>query len=158
MAMRPLSRKLSRPLRGALLLVPALVALVAPREAPGADVSLKIQVIYAHSESKRIDPKLKELAKTKPFSNLRFTAYELKNEVPLKLAIGSAGSIELPNKRWMKVRATKMMPDGKVRIEFKVDKPEFSATAVISPGSTLAVGGPKYEAGSLILAVERPKG
>jgi hypothetical protein len=153
--MQPRTRKLSRLIVAALFPV---LTFAGSGRAEASQVSLKIQVIYAHNDSDRVDPKLVELAKTKPFSKLKFTAYELKSEVPLRLGIGAAGSVELPNKRWMKVRATKMMPDGNVRIEFSVDKPEFRATAVISPGSTLAVGGPKYGAGSLILAVERPKG
>ncbi len=125
------------------------------RTAMAAPVQLNIKVIYAHSKSKLIDPKLKDLAKQ--FSKLKFTAYELKDEGSYTLDIGASGSLQLPGGEWMKVIAKEMTPEGMLRLDLVVDKPRFRSTAIIAAGATLAVSGPKQESGSLILAVTRPK-
>lgn len=130
------------------------LALIVPRVAEAAPVKLNIKVIHAHNKGKKIDPKLKKLAKQ--FASLRFTAFELKDEASLNLEIGSSGSVQLPGEEWMKI-TTRSLEDNKLRLEFVVEKLKFKTTAVIAAGATLAVGGPPFEDGSLILAVTRPK-
>jgi len=74
------------------------------RTAMAAPVQLNIKVIYAHSKSKLIDPKLKDLAKQ--FSKLKFTAYELKDE-------GSYGQLP-PRHRceWQPAASGRRMDEG----------------------------------------------
>lgn len=153
--MRPLPRKVSSSITGLCFVAAVFIAL--PRDAVAAQVQLQIKIIYAHNKSKVVDPKLESLVKTKPFTQLKFTAYELKDDATLKIEIGSSTSVQLPNKQWMKVRATELTKDGKLRIDFRIDKPAFTTTARISPGATLAVGGPGFDDGVLILAVSRPR-
>ncbi len=156
--MRPLPRKVSSSITLTSLFLAAAMIIGLHRVAVAEQVQLQIKIIYAHTKSKYVDPKIESLVKTKPFTQLKFTAYELIEEVPLKkLEIGSSTSVQLPNKRWMKVRATELTASGKLRLDFSVDKPEFSTTVVISPGATLAVGGPGFKDGVLILAVTRPR-
>jgi hypothetical protein len=92
----------------------------------------------------------------KSFPKLGFNAYELKDEATLQLELGSAGRIQLPNREWMSVRAKQLTPDGKLRLELAVEELKFKTTVTITEGATLAVGGPSFGDGALILAITRP--
>ena len=130
------------------------LALLIPHAALAAPVKLNIKVIHAHNQGKKIDPRLKKLAKQ--FASLRFTAFELKDEANFNLEIGASGSMQLPGGEWMKIN-TKALWEDKLRLELVVDKLKFKSTVVIADGATLAVGGPAFDNGSLILAITRPK-
>jgi hypothetical protein len=130
------------------------LTLLLPRAAEAAPVKLNIKVIHAHNKDKKIDPRLKKLAKQ--FASLRFTAFDLKDEANFNLEIGASGSMQLPGGEWMKIN-TKALWEDKLRLELVVDKLKFKSTVVIADGATLAVGGPAFDDGSLILAVSRPK-
>ena len=84
-------------------------------------------------------------------------SFELKDEIHLNVAVPSTTRVQLPISTWMSVRARDMVEDNKLRVDFEVEKFEFKATASIAPGATLAVGGPPFQDGWLILAVTRPK-
>ncbi len=130
------------------------LALMAARVAEAAPVRLNLKIIHAHNKGKQIDPKLKKLVKQ--FASLRFSAFELKDEANFNLEIGASGSMQLPGGEWMKIN-TQSLHDDKLRLELVVDKLKFKTTVTIASGATLAVGGPAFEDGSLILAITRPK-
>jgi hypothetical protein len=135
------------------LVVATLLALVAAPARAAEPVHLGIKVIHAHNRDATVDPKLKDLVKE--FSSLKFKAYALKDEAMFNLELGSAGRMQLPTKDWMTVRPRELSADGKLRIEMEVEKIKFKTTVAIGPGATLAVGGPPFEDGALILAVTR---
>lgn len=119
-----------------------------------APLPIKVRTIYAHKQSNHIDERVKDLVRE---FKLPFTAYELKDEVSFVLERGSSGRLQLPNGEWMSVTAKDLSADGKLRIDFAVDKLKFKTTAMIGAGATLAVGGPPFSEGTLILAVSRPE-
>ncbi len=137
--------------KGAVL---ALVCLFAPAVAAAAPVALNIRVIHAHNKSKEIDPQLKDLAKD--LAKLAFTGYALKDQATFNLDTGAAARMQLPDGEWMAVRAQEITKDGGLRLELAVEKLKFKSTVTIAAGATLAVGGPPFDAGALILAITRP--
>ncbi len=127
-----------------LLAVPALAA---------DPVALGVKVIYAHNKATGIDPKLKKLAKD--LSSLKFTAYELKDEAQLSLELGSTGRVQLPTKEWLFVKPRDIDQWGKLRVDLEVEKIKLKTTSIIAKDGTLAIGGPAYQDGTLILAISR---
>jgi hypothetical protein len=116
-------------------------------------VHLDVKVIYAHNKTTGIDPKLKKLAKD--LSSLKFTAYELKDEAALQLELGSTGRVQLPTKEWLSVRPRELADDGKLRVDLEIEKIKLKTTSTIAKDGTLAIGGPAYQDGTLILAISR---
>jgi hypothetical protein len=121
--------------------------------AQAPQVHLGIKVIHAHNHGTAVDPKLASLVKE--FQGLKFTAYELKDEATFQLDVGSSGRMQLPSEAWMTVRPREVAADGKLRLEMEVEAIKFKLTVAIAPGATLAVGGPPFKDGALILAVTR---
>lgn len=131
-----------------LLVVSSPASLLAAEQ-----VRLSIKVIHAHNRGQQIDPKLAELVRE--FAGLKFTAYELKDEATFALELGSAGRMQLPNGEWMLIRPKDLVEGGKLRLEMEAEKLKFKTLVAVAPGATLAVGGPPFEGGALILAVTR---
>ena len=102
----------------------------------------------------KLDPKLKDLASA--FKKLDFTAYELKDEATFNLEMNSTGRMQLPSQDWMTIKTLGTVgPNDKLRLQLEVKKLKFKTTVAIDPGATLAVGGPPFQDGALILAVTR---
>lgn len=125
---------------------------------------LQVKVVYAHSESAEIDPRLKELAKQlkDPKLGLRFSAFALKDQAEFKLEPGASGRMQVPGGEWMHVELKELVKDGHpeplLRLVISVKKLDFKTTVQIAQGATLVVRGPDYNKGTLILVITRPKG
>jgi hypothetical protein len=117
-----------------------------------AQVRLDIKVIYATNSSVGIDAKLKKLARE--FSSLKFTSYELKDESTLVLDVGTAGRMQLPTKDWLMLRPREIVDD-KLRLDLEIEKMKLKTTSTIARDGTLAIGGPAYKDGTLIIAITR---
>lgn len=115
---------------------------------------LEVKVVHGSHKGDTVDPKLGELAKTLT-KKLKFTSLKLLDQAQFKLIPGSAGRMQLPNREWMHVTA-KGMQGPNLRVEIAVEKLEFKATVLIPAGATVAVRGPDFNGGTLILAVSRP--
>lgn len=134
-------------------LVAALfVSFALPAVAEATQVPLKITIIHARKGPANVDPKLKGLVKD--FKGLPFSSYELKDEATFKLELGSSGRLQLPSKAWLSVVPRKLKGET-LRLEIEIKDYKFKTTVAIQPGKTLAVGGPPYDGGALILAVTR---
>jgi hypothetical protein len=129
----------------------AYFLLAAPARAD--PVTLGVKIIYAHNKATGIDPKLKKLAKD--LSSLKFTAYELKDEAQLSLELGATGRVQLPTKEWLYVKPRDIDQYGKLRVDLEVEKIKLKTTSTIAKDGTLAIGGPAYHDGTLILAISR---
>lgn len=116
-------------------------------------VQLGVKIIYAHNKATGIDPKLKKLAKD--LSSLKFTAYELKDEAALALELGATGRVQLPTKEWLLVRPREIDQHDKLRVDLEIEKIKLKTTSTIAKDGTLAIGGPAYQDGTLILAITR---
>jgi hypothetical protein len=74
----------------------------------------------------------------------------------VRLEPGQAARLQLPNGHWLKLTDIGRADDGRVRLDLAIKAMEFRTTALLAPGATLAVGGPPYEKGALILAIRWP--
>lgn len=117
-------------------------------------VELSIKVIYAQKGPAGVDPKLRGLVKD--FKGLPFSSYSLADEATLALAKDEVGRVELPGKVWMTV-VPKEGRSKKLRLEIEIKEYKIKTTVGIKPGATLAVGGPPYKSGTLILAITHLK-
>lgn len=126
-----------------------------PASAPTASADLKIRVIYGHSKSTTLDPKLNDLFGS--LKNLTYTAYEQKAEQSLKVTVGGAPqSYATPFGRHIVISATAAKKKGKVdqiNVQLEIPELKFKTKAWISAGATLVIGGPKFEEGVLLFAV-----
>lgn len=119
-----------------------------------SDVSLSIKVIHAKKGERFVDRRLRALVKD--LRGLPFSSYTLKDEATLKLELGSTGRLQLPNQAWMSV-TPRSLDNKKLRLDLEVKDYKFKTTVSIQSGKTLALGGPRYDGGILILAVTRTK-
>jgi hypothetical protein len=131
----------------ALLFVLALPAQAAP-------VQLAVKVVHAHDQNEQIDPKLAALVKE--WKALKFKGYTLLDEATFALELLAKGRMQLPSGAWMTVEPREFAQDGKLRLELVIADMKFRTTALVGQGATVAVGGPPYDKGALILAVTRP--
>lgn len=153
MSTRTLRTSVDRPLMRHLV-VAFLVLLASPAVAEATEVPLTITIIHARKGPANIDPKLKGLVKD--FKGLPFSSYELKDEATFKLELGSRGRLQLPSGAWLAV-VPKNLKGDTLRLAIAIKDYKFRTTVAIQPGKTLAVGGPPYEGGALILAVTRAR-
>lgn len=130
-----------------MLLVSACHSALEPSRALG------IQVIYATNHGQTIDPRLRPLVGE--LGSLKFTSYQLRDEATFRLEPGSAGRLQLPNQSWLSLTDRGMAEDGKLRLEIAVPELQFKTTVALANGATVAVGGPPFADGALILAVTR---
>lgn len=129
------------------------VALWAPT-AQASEVPLGIKVIHATKGKSSVDAKLKGLVKD--FKGLPFDSYTLLDEASIKLEQGSTGRMQLPSKAWMSLKPQELR-NGKLRLDVEIKDLKFKTTVVIPEGKTIAVGGPRYDGGAMILAVTYEK-
>ncbi len=129
------------------------IALLA-RPAAASEVPLGIKVIHATKGKNSVDAKLKGLVKD--FKGLPFSSYALLDEATFKIEQGSTGRMQLPNKAWMTLQPQDLR-DGKLRLDLEIKDLKFKTTVVIPKGKTIAVGGPRYDGGAMILAVTYEK-
>jgi hypothetical protein len=112
---------------------------------------LGVQIIYASHDTTGTDPRLRGLVKG--FGTLRYESYQLRDEATFSLEAGTAGRMQLPNRSWLSLRPQGLGEDGRVRLEVEVDDLQLKSTLALAPGATVAVGGPPFAEGALILAV-----
>lgn len=140
----------------ALLLALGLACAATPAHA-ATTYALTVKIVQAQTTGHTIDPRLGKLAKELAGLKKGFTSFVLADQATMALAVGATGRMQLPNGEWMRVVAAAAEPGDKLRLELAVKKLEFRATAIIAPGATLAVAGPKVPHGRLILAISRAK-
>lgn len=134
-----------------LLSPPALAA-----ESAGA-LEINLRVIYAHKKATAIDPKLKDLAES--LGKLGYTAFELRDQTTLKLAIdGKDVTYAMPKQLTLRVAALerKKGERNQDQVHLQLAIPElkkFKTLAWIGSGATLVIGGPSFEDGVLLFAI-----
>ena len=118
----------------------------------GSAVVVDVKIIRAHNQSRDIDARIAGLVKE--FGALKFTGYELVDQAHLTLETANVGRMRLPSGAWLTLNPLGMTDD-KLHLELEVKELKFKTTVSIAPGATLAIGGPPYDGGALILAVTR---
>jgi hypothetical protein len=130
----------------ALLLAAPLVASAA------TPVTLDVKIIHAHNKSTQIDPRIAAIVKD--LGALKFTGYDLKDQATFTLEPKSVGRMRLPSGAWLTLTPLDFSDD-KLRLELEIKDLRFKTVVTINKGATLAIGGPPYDQGALILAVTR---
>jgi hypothetical protein len=113
---------------------------------------VQIQVIRASEGTPFFDEKLEKLEKQ--FKKLPYNRFELKDEAKFELQLASTVRMQLPNEAWMTIIPKELAKDA-LRIELIIKKLKFRTTVALEKGGTLAVGGPRYGGGALLLAITR---
>jgi hypothetical protein len=141
--------------RGACRVVTTLVALIlgAPRVVSATTpVTLDVKIIHAHNKSTQVDPRIAAIVKD--LGALKFTGYDLKDQETFPLEPKSIGRMKLPSGAWLTLTPLELSHD-KLRLELEIKDLKFKTVVTINKGATLAIGGPPYDRGALILAVTR---
>lgn len=110
-----------------------------------------VKIIYASNDRGADDPRLRTLSKQ--LSSLKFTNYQLRDEATFSLEPGATGQMELPNHGWLRLKPQGDAPDGRLRLDIAMEPLQFKTTVAVATGATVAVGGPPFAEGTLILAV-----
>ncbi len=143
-------------------LASALLLLLVGAPAHAGGYKLAVKVVHAQNQSAKVDKRLEGLVKQ--LDALKFKGYELKDEATFELELGASGRMQVPSDKtparredvaWMTVTPLSLAPDGKLKLELEVKDLKFKTTVVLAQGATLAVGGPAYDGGAIILAVTR---
>ena len=133
-----------------LALAAALLTTGTATIAVATPAALTVKVIHASTQGSQIDPKLEKLAKE--LAALKFSSFRLHEEAKLSLGVNDTTRMRLPGGQWMGLRHVKAA-DAKLRLEIEIKKMQFKTTVAIAPGATVALRGPAYDGGTLILAI-----
>jgi hypothetical protein len=115
--------------------------------------ALDVRVVWAHNQTHDIDPRIAVLVKNLGLS--QFTGYQLEDEAAIALAPAKAEQLRLPSGDWLTVTLLGQVDD-KMRLQVEVQELKFKTVVSLAPKATLAIGGPPYQGGVLILAMTRP--
>ena len=132
-----------------------LVSLLVHPAAFGAGEAIEVKVIHATRSGTSVDAELKSLVAD--FAKLKFTSFKTLDRARIELVPGSSSSFQLPNGLWIEVGLQDKSEQGGWRIFIKAKKLQFKSVIAISPGGTVAVGGPVFKGGALIFALSRTK-
>ena len=143
-------RFLLRTLERCLFAVLLLHACTAP-PAPHLPHQWGVKVIYASNQQGPTDPRLRTLSKQ--FSTLKYSRYQLRDEATFSLEPGATGQMELPNHGWLRLEPRGDAADGRLRLDLAMEPLQLKTTVAVGAGATVAVGGPPFAEGTLILAV-----
>jgi hypothetical protein len=137
-----------------LALVLGALGVVSPPELQAAGpVPVEVKVVHAHNRSTVVDPRVAALVKDlRP--QLKFTGFDLKDSATFSLERNSVGRMKLPSGAWLTLTPLDF-GDDKLRLELEVKELKFKTTVSLARGATLAIGGPPYDGGALILAISR---
>lgn len=128
-----------------LVSAPGLVSAALP-------VTLDVKIIHAHNRSKEIDPRIAGIVKD--LGALKFTGYDLKDQATFTLEPKWVGRMRLPSGPTLTLTPLDLSDD-KLRLELEIKDLKFKTVVTIAKGATLAIGGPPYDQGALILAITR---
>ncbi len=131
----------------------ALGVLAPPDLQAAPPVPVEVKVIHAHNRSTVVDPRVAALVKDLR-AQLKFTGYDLRDSATFSLERKSVGRMKLPSGAYLTLTPLDFVDD-KLRLELEVKDLKFKTTVTLARGATLAIGGPPYDGGALILAITR---
>ncbi|MEE2961502.1 MAG: hypothetical protein VYA34_12230 [Myxococcota bacterium] len=111
------------------------------------------RIVLASQDSDVVDADLKPFAKY--FSQFKFSSFRLLNKITWDFTSGSKEHLKLPNGAELRLELLGYDPDGRTRIRIVLGKEKFKAQVGLARGASVAIGGPKYQSGSLVLIFER---
>ena len=136
-----------------LLAIPIFLfsALIADQALAQAQFKMSIRVIHATKSGTRIDPGVMDLKAD--LAQHAFTSFKLLDGHTKTVFDREVVALEFPGSRWLEVRTRGVAKDGALKVSMKVRDLKFKAKAKVGAGSTVLLGGPPHQGGSLILAV-----
>ena len=126
-------------------------------ESAQAQVQFKmsIRVIHATKDGNRVDPGVSDLKSD--LAQLAFTSFKLLDGHTKTVFDREVVALEFPGSRWLEVRTRGVAKNGALKVSLKVRDLKFKARAKVGAGSTVLLGGPPHQGGSIILAVTATK-
>lgn len=126
-------------------------------ESAQAQVQFKmsIRVIHATKDGNRVDPGISDLKSD--LAQLAFTSFKLLDGHTKTVFDREVVALEFPGSRWLEVRTRGVAKNGALKVSLKVRDLKFKARAKVGAGSTVLLGGPPHQGGSIILAVTATK-
>lgn len=117
-------------------------------------VSTDIKIIHASTGSNQIDPGLNAIIGELE-SVFKYTSYRLMKDEHLNLKFGQSGQVSLPDSRTLEVIASNT--DGK-RIQYQIliresDHIIFKTQIALKNGSSITIGGPGFNNGTLLFNI-----
>ena len=112
---------------------------------------MSIRVIHATKDGTRVDPGVVDLKAD--LAQLAFTSFKLLDGHTKTVFDREVVALEFPGSRWLEVRTRGVAKDGSLKVSMKVRDLKFKAKAKVGAGSTVLLGGPPHQNGSIILAV-----
>ena len=132
--------------------------IVASAKAEALNVPAEVLVVLGSSEGAGLDPQLDKLEALRkaPFDS--FPRKTLLQRVEVRLTLGSAAEIDLPNGRKLRLSWLETLKDGRFRLSLSINKPGQRdylpvMTVVAAAGDPFFVAGQKYDGGTLIIGV-----
>ena len=119
---------------------------------PGSFV-VTARIVSASQDSDVVDAELKPFSKY--FSQFKFSSFRLLNKITWDFSSGPKEQLKLPNGDELRLEVLGYDPDERMRIRIILDKEKLKVQVALARGASVAIGGPKYQSGSLILIFER---
>lgn len=121
-----------------------------------AAVSGEVLVVLAKDTEGRIDPRLQDIAALRqpPFSS--YPSMELLSSPTIRLRVGRAEQVPLPNGRNIRIVLREVMRDGRFRLQVSINRPGQQdylpeVSVVAAPGDPFFIAGQSYEQGTLVI-------
>lgn len=119
-----------------------------------AKVLTDIKVIHASTESRHVDPSLKKII-PKLKSVFKYTSYRLLKNQRLNLNFNQKGRVNLPGKKTLIVMPSDI--EGKrIRYHIVIQKnnhPIFQTQVLLKNNSSITIGGPQFNNGTLLFNI-----
>lgn len=153
------SDRMRRPLASLLALVTlAAAGGVAAQGGTASSVEGEILIVLATREEGPIDPRLAAVPalRRSPFDVYRSMA--LLSSPRVRLRLGAAEVVELPNGRRMRLLLRQVTAEGRYRLQVSINRPGQrdylpEMDVVASPGDPVFIAGQSYENGTLVIGI-----
>ena len=138
-----------------MLIAIPLLAVFYPTEGEcDQKVKVVVKTIYASKGKDSIDPRIKDLVRE--FNSVvKYTSYELLDQITLTLSKGQKGTVEIPGGRTIGI-TPKGINSGRVSLEieyFKGNNEKLKTGTDFPNNSGLTLAGPEYKGGVLFFNI-----
>ena len=118
----------------------------------------EVMIILAKEEKGEIDEELKSIKALRrpPFNTFR--SMKLLSKPKVGLEVNKDKDVKLPNKRVVRVRLLRKMPDGRFQVQVSINRPGKKdylplLKVVAAPGDPFFVAGQAYKGGTLVVGI-----
>lgn len=115
------------------------------------EVRLAVQVLYGDPQGRDNDGRSRQILASLP--EVPHGAYTLRDEAMFHLEPHTAGRLQLPDRTWLNLTPEAITPSGDARLTVEMSGVQLRASVLMAVGSTLAIGGPPFGRGHIVVAV-----